>query len=105
MRAANEQYKNKEVKDKYGYPTTVYAAAGKDLFGYKLEKGAYVIWQPYSAHDGMHIGQVVNVRIDNKFLDWIKVKTADNKTIDRHGYELVLVMQQQMNYENSLEEV
>lgn len=104
MRAENEQYKCKEVKDKYGHSTTIYAAPGKDLFGYKIEKGAFVIWQPYSAHEGMHIGQVIDVTIQNNWLDWIKIKTADNKTIDRHGYELVLLLQQRMNFESTFED-
>ena len=71
----------------------------KDLFGYDIKVGSYVIWQPYSAHEGMHIGQVVDLGHD----DWIKIKTADNKTIERHGYELVLVMQQQMKLESEYE--
>lgn len=104
MRAANEKYTNKEIKDSHGYPVTIFPTSGKDLFGYKIEKGAFVIWQPYSAHDGMHIGQVISIDIQNKWLDCIKIKTADNKTITRHGYELVLVMQQRMAFENTLEE-
>ena len=70
------------------------------IFGYDIKVGAFVIWQPYSAHEGMHIGQVTSLGHS----DWIKIKTGENKTIERHGYELVLVMQQRMNFENTLEE-
>ena len=97
MRAANEKYVDKSIKDKYGY---VHRKAScpkkeKDLFGYPIQVGAFVIWQPYSAHEGMHIGQVKSLGHD----DWIEIKTADNKTITRHGYELVLLLQQQMRHQ------
>lgn len=97
MRAPNEKHKE---KNKYGTITTVWPAEYKDIFGYDIKVGAYVIWQPYSAHEGMHIGQVTSLGHS----DWIKIKTAENKTIERHGYELVLVMQQRMAFENTLEE-
>ena len=97
MRAANEKYVDKSIKDKYGY---VHRKAScpkkeKDLFGYPIQVGAFVIWQPYSAREGMHIGQVTSLGHD----DWIEIKTADNKTIIRHGYELVLLLQQQMRHQ------
>ena len=46
------------------------------------------------------MGQVIKIGHN----DCIKIKTAENKTIERHGYELVLVMQQRMAFENTLEE-
>ena len=102
MRAENEKYAVEKIviSKTHGHSSIMHwPDPGKDLFGYDIKIGAFVIWQPYSAHDGMHIGQVVSLDKD----DWIKIKTADNKTISRHGYELVLVMQQQMKLENEYE--
>ena len=48
MRAPNEKYKE---KNKDGYATTVWPKEYKDIFGYDIKVGAYVIWQPYSAHE------------------------------------------------------
>ena len=97
MRAPNEKCKE---KNEDGIVRTVWPKDYKDIFGYDIKIGAYVIWQPYSAHGGMHIGQVIKIGHN----DCIKIKTAENKTIVRHGYELVLVMQQRMAFENTLEE-
>ena len=93
MRAPNERY-SKLSKPGSGI---VFSKPGKDVFGYEIKKGAYVIWHPYSpSNRGMHIGEVLDVNAD-----LIKIKTADNKIIYRGGYELVLFLQNRMAFENN----
>lgn len=98
MRAPNEKYVVR--KDKMHFADIYWPEDYKDLFGFDIKIGGYVIWQPYSSGDGMHIGQVYDFGKDG----WIKIKTADNKTISRHGHELVLLLQNRMRFEDCIEE-
>lgn len=52
----------------------------------------------------MHIGKVLDVHINSKYSDEIKILTADNRTIFRCGYELVLLLQNRMTFESNLDE-
>lgn len=105
MRAPNEFYKDKEIERAKGRECGwVISKPGKDLFGYDIQRGAYVIWQPYSSKEGMHIGKVLDVHINSKYSDEIKILTADNRTIFRCGYELVLLLQNRMTFESNLDE-
>ena len=90
MRGANERYSYKDKKTGERITSVNTVDCGKDVLGRELKLGMYVIWQPYSAHEGMHIGKIVNrrsTRIEDKYT--FVILTEEKKRIDRYGWELV----------------
>lgn len=90
MRGDNERYAYKDKKTGEWISSAHEVNCGKDVLGRELKIGMYVIWQPYSSHDGMHIGKIVNrrsTRTEDKYT--FVILTEEKKRIDRFGWELV----------------
>jgi len=98
VRAVNEKYKDETKKDYCGHSRMIWPKEFHDLFGYEIKKGDFVIWHPYT-RGGMHIGQVVHISNDFRN-EKIQVKTAEGKIIERHGHELVLLLQHQLKLQS-----
>jgi hypothetical protein len=68
----------------------------KDIFGVPINIGSIVIYQPFNACTGMHLGTVVE---KGKY-HWYKIKKHDGHCIDRHNYELVVYLPILLRNEN-----
>ena len=90
MRGDNEYYSYKDKKTGERITSMFTVECGKDVLGRELKIGSYVVWQPYSSGDGMHVGKIVNRRstgYENRYR--FVILTEDKKRIDRYGWELV----------------
>lgn len=68
----------------------------KDIFGVPINIGTIVIYQPFNACSGMHLGTVVEKGRTNMY----KIKKHDGHCIDRHSYELVVYLPIHLRNEN-----
>lgn len=95
MRLSNEKYSYKDKKTGERITSFSKINCWKDVLGNDLKIGSLVIWQPYSSNEGMHIGKIVNRR-STSYEDQFRfvILTADNKRIDRFGWELVSYLAQ-----------
>lgn len=90
MLAPNELHKNINWTD---------IDESKDIFGVPINIGAIVVYQPFNACAGMHLGIVVEKSKTRPY--WYKIKKHDGHCIDRHSYELVVYLPIHLRNENN----